>query len=367
MDLNVDLLGGGTFFGRMTVEERVRARLPRAQRLSNRPDWFRITNSADGSPARLDIYDEIGFWAVNAADFGTALSDVKGDRLSVHVNSPGGDVFDGIAILNLLRGHPAAVDVVVDGLAASAASVIAMAGDTVTMMPGSQMMIHDVSALCIGNAKDMADSAKLLDQISDNLAGIYASCAGGDAADWRKVMRGEAWYTAEEAVAAGLAHTVGVAAGKKPANPEQVWNLSFYSFNAREQAPAPRIVGADADDTSWDGGAAMSAAASADDPAAAYKAICAGRKEGDPSKQSSWALPHHKHPGDAPNAAGVRNALARLPQTQGLTNEAAAKAHLQAHMNAVSSDGTAAADQFDPETVRAALRSAFASKEGAAT
>ena len=58
MDLNVDLLGGGTFFGRMSGEERVRARLPRAQRLSNRPDWFRITNSAEGSPARLDIYDD---------------------------------------------------------------------------------------------------------------------------------------------------------------------------------------------------------------------------------------------------------------------------------------------------------------------
>jgi HK97 family phage prohead protease len=89
---------------------------------------------------------------------------------------------------------------------------------------------------------------------------------------------------------------------------------------------------ADVDNSAWDGPAAMSAAASADDPAAALNAICAGKKEGDPKTEAAHALPHHKAPGDPPNAAGVRNAEARISQTQGLTNEAAAQKHLDAHM-----------------------------------
>jgi Escherichia/Staphylococcus phage prohead protease len=97
---------------------------------------------------------------------------------------------------------------------------------------------------------------------------------------------------------------------------------------------------ADVDNTAWDGPAAMSACAKADDPAAAYNAICAGKKAGDPALQGSHALPHHKHPGDPPNATGTSNALSRLPQTQGLTNEAAAKAHLEAHMKTINPDYT---------------------------
>ena len=89
---------------------------------------------------------------------------------------------------------------------------------------------------------------------------------------------------------------------------------------------------AEIDMSPWDGSAAMSDAAQSDDPAAAYEAICAGRRDGDPALQSTWALPHHQHPGDAANAAGVRNSLSRLPQTQGLTNTEAAQRHLEAHL-----------------------------------
>jgi phage head maturation protease len=98
---------------------------------------------------------------------------------------------------------------------------------------------------------------------------------------------------------------------------------------------------AEIDQGAWDGPAAMSACAGSDDPAAAYEAICAGRREGDPALQSSWALPHHSHPGDPPNADGVHAALSRLPQTQGLTNEEAAHSHLEAHMAAIrQAEGT---------------------------
>lgn len=89
---------------------------------------------------------------------------------------------------------------------------------------------------------------------------------------------------------------------------------------------------ASVDEGAWDGAQAMSDATQADDPAAAYAAICAGRRDGDPALQSTWALPHHAHPGDPPNADGVRNSLARLPQTKGLINEQAAQKHLDAHL-----------------------------------
>jgi HK97 family phage prohead protease len=96
------------------------------------------------------------------------------------------------------------------------------------------------------------------------------------------------------------------------------------------------------DNGAWDGSAAMSKCANSDTPASCYGSICAGRKAGDPSKQDSWALPHHANAGGPPNAAGVRNALSRLPQTQGLTNRAAAEAHLNAHMKSISG-GTSSA------------------------
>ncbi len=98
---------------------------------------------------------------------------------------------------------------------------------------------------------------------------------------------------------------------------------------------------AEIDQSAWDGGAAMSGCAQSDDPAAAYEAICAGRREGDPAVQSTWALPHHMRPGMPPNADGVRNSLSRLPQTEGLTNAEEAQRHLDAHM----ADIQAAAEQ----------------------
>lgn len=173
------------------------------QRIQTR-SWYRIENSASAGLTAVYIYDEIGMWGVNAADFMDALRQVSGN-IELHLNSPGGDVFDGIAIFNCLRAHSGRVDVVIDSLAASAASVIAQAGDTVTMMPGSQMMIHDAAGLCMGNAEDMAQMAAMLDQQSDNIAGIYAAAAGGTREEWRERMRAETWYMAEEAVAAGLA------------------------------------------------------------------------------------------------------------------------------------------------------------------
>src|SRR5687768_7982024 len=140
--------------------------------------WYEIKNLA-ADVAEVSIYDEIGFWGVTASDFVRDIQSVSAKSLTLHINSPGGDVFDGIAILNALRQHPAEVHVVIDGLAASAASFIAMAGDTITMAPNAMMMIHEASGLVIGNAQEMTEMAALLDKTSANIANVYAQRAGG--------------------------------------------------------------------------------------------------------------------------------------------------------------------------------------------
>lgn len=213
------------------------------------PGW-RVENH-DTNTADLYIYDEIGYFGVMASDILNALSEVSAPTINVHINSPGGDVFDGIAIFNALLGHPAVVNTVVDGLAASAASFIAMAGQTVTMSPHATMMIHDASGVAIGDAETMTKMASVLGQISNEIASMYAERAGGTAKDWRVAMQAESWYGADEAVKAGLADQVGPdpRQAKEPeptAEPAlqelaAAWDLSVFAHAGRAAAPAPYV------------------------------------------------------------------------------------------------------------------------------
>lgn len=213
----------------------LRSARPRASLRQGRTDWYRITNLADR--AEVYIYDEIGYFGVTANDLVRDLQGVKGSSIELHLNSPGGEVFDGVAIYTALKNHPAQVHVIVDSLAASIASVIAMAGDKVTMARNATMMIHDGHGLCVGNAKDMADMVALLDRTSDNIASVYAERAGGSAETWRGRMRAETWYTAEEAVQAGLADEIQGQENKT----ENSWDLSIFNYSGRDSAPAPVI------------------------------------------------------------------------------------------------------------------------------
>ncbi len=169
--------------------------------------WYSIRNVTD-TEAEIYIYDEIGYWGVTANDFISDLRDIKSSKIALHINSPGGDVFDGIAIYNAIARHKAEVTVWIDGIAASAASFIAMAGDEVVMSPHSQMMIHEASGLVIGPADDMRKMADLLDKSSDNIAAIYAKRTEGTVPEWRARMKDESWFSDSEAVEAGLADRV---------------------------------------------------------------------------------------------------------------------------------------------------------------
>lgn len=478
------------------------------------PVPMKVSVRAEAGVTRLDVYDDIGDggWygdGLTAKDFSTQIAGIRGP-LDVHINSGGGNVDDGIAIANAVRSYQGRKRTVVDGVAASIASIIMQAGDERIMQPGAMMMIHDASAGDYGNAANKRKLADLLDKYSDNLAREYATRAGGTPEQWREAMMEERWYTADEAVAAGLADRVGVGAA---AIPKSFDLAAFHAVpgrivahlrsmpvleprNATESAghgaftgththahhshdgpdgdgdgfhghehthagedhhqhshdgmdaaegadgstgvyghthgavraayqPQPyeredwentlcpvcgkysdqdaqycgqcgvMLAGRDdvhgapsqpddgddmsakrtggvvmngpegstitidlsgtydpepflatlrqlvrdaaVDESDWDGPHAMSLAAKSDDPAATYKQICAGRRDGDPSKQDSWALPY-KYPGKPVNRAGVKAALSRLPQTQGLTNETEAKALLQRLMKQANPD-----------------------------
>lgn len=165
--------------------------------------------------ATLDIFDVIdsygGWWGTSATDVDAALKQI-GDvnTLYVRLNSPGGEATEGVAIANLLRAHKATVRVTVYGIAASAASYIAIAGDTVNMGPGSLMFVHDAWDIALGDAADLRKAADTLDTISDSIAGLYVLKAGGDVASWRAAMHADTWYSAEAAVASKLADAVGI-------------------------------------------------------------------------------------------------------------------------------------------------------------
>lgn len=211
-----------------------------------RPDWYSIGGlrnlATGGREVDVFIYDEIGYFGITAQQFATEIAGLQVDTINLRLNSPGGEVFDGIAIYNVLREHRATVNVTVDGLAASIASVIAMAGDTVTMGRGSQMMIHEAHGLAIGNATVMRELADQLDRASDNIASFYAARTGGDMATWRAAMAAETWYSDTEAVAAGLADKV---AGAQPdpgdGEARNTWDLRVFAHAGRQHAPAPQL------------------------------------------------------------------------------------------------------------------------------
>lgn len=206
----------------VTARQREHAERERQRLGIEARSWYRISNTADPDEAEVMLYDEIGGWFGATADRLIAeLKGVTAPRMRVRINSPGGSVFEGIAIANALRAHPANVTVQVDGVAASIASVIAMAGDRIEMAPNSMLMIHDASGVCMGNAADMEDMAELLDLVSDNIADAYAARAGGTREQWRERMRAETWYLPEDAVAAGLADEAVQAPKSVPDDPDE--------------------------------------------------------------------------------------------------------------------------------------------------
>jgi ATP-dependent Clp endopeptidase proteolytic subunit ClpP len=169
--------------------------------------WYEFRAQARG--AEIVIYDEIGAFGIPAKVF---LDELKAlgpvAELTVRINSPGGSVFDGVAIYNALKRHDAAVTVWIDGIAASIASMIAMAGDEVVMPENAMLVLHDPSGLVMGTATDMRAMAEALDRMKSGMVAAYCDKSGRDEAEIEALMAAETWLSAQEAVALGLADRV---------------------------------------------------------------------------------------------------------------------------------------------------------------
>lgn len=194
------------------------------------------------------MYGTIGedFWepenSITAKSIMSQLADMTGD-VTVRISSGGGDVYAGIDIMNALKNYDGGeVTVIVESLAASAASFIAVGGaDRVLMRASSELMIHRAWTWMEGNADEVAKTLKDLERQDTKLANIYAAKAGGTVEDWLAAMSDETWYTAEEAVAAGLADEV---IAEKSTAPEPTAKLARrrFKFANRAAAPPPRPV-----------------------------------------------------------------------------------------------------------------------------
>lgn len=159
----------------------------------------------------ISVYDPIGFdpWSgggVTAKRIAAALRSVGKDAdIVVNINSPGGDLFEGLAIYNLLREHKGEVTVRVVGIAASAASLIAMAGDRIEVARAGFMMIHNVWVMAVGNRNDLRDAADQLETFDDALAGVYAARTGREKKELAKLMDKETWFSGDQAIEGGFA------------------------------------------------------------------------------------------------------------------------------------------------------------------
>jgi ATP-dependent protease ClpP protease subunit len=181
---------------------RARARLARAER-----PGFAIRGLAGADTTEILLYDEIGMWGIQAGDFVRELQMISTGNILVRVNSPGGDVFDGLAMFNALRGMAAGgvkVQTHVDGVAASIASVIALAGDTRTAAENAFFMIHNPWSIVIGDARDMRQMAGVLDKITGQLVKLYAGASALAPEMIVAMLDAETWLDAQEAKAGGF-------------------------------------------------------------------------------------------------------------------------------------------------------------------
>jgi ATP-dependent Clp protease, protease subunit len=206
---------------------------------------FKNLASSDEA-ATLSIYDEIGFWGVQAKDFVSDLSKVQSKSLNVEINSPGGDVFAGLAIYNALKSSGKEINVKVMGVAASAASLIAMAGDKISMPKNTFMMIHNPWSFAMGNADELREQANVLDKIGTSLLQTYAARTGKSEDEIAPLLAKDTWLTADEALEMGFATEVvddiKANASFDMARAELPDNVKMVFQAAAEQAPEEPVA-----------------------------------------------------------------------------------------------------------------------------
>ncbi|MEN8502040.1 MULTISPECIES: head maturation protease, ClpP-related [Paraburkholderia] len=180
--------------------------------MKNRKWWDirAMTNAQGAAVAEIRIYDEIGFWGTDAKTFIAQLDTAAASatEMIVAVNSPGGDVFDAFAIYNALRRYAGKVTARVDGVAASAAGLVVMAGDQVVMPENAMLMIHNPWTIALGSAADLRSTADMMDKARDGILAAYRRKSGQTDEDLTAMMDAETWLTALEAQSLGFCDVI---------------------------------------------------------------------------------------------------------------------------------------------------------------
>jgi ATP-dependent Clp protease, protease subunit len=203
---------------------------------------FEIMNSADGKSADLYLYGSIGsgwYSDISAKNVKDKLSQIDADTINIHINSPGGDVFDSITIHNLLKNHKASIVIHIDGLAASGASVIAMAADKIIMPKNAMMMIHNAWTFAAGNAKALRKVADDLEKIDTAVTESYMGRFVGERAELERLLSDETFLTAEECNAFGFCDEI---ADELKEDPEEDLETELSAKDKILNKYKPRVV-----------------------------------------------------------------------------------------------------------------------------
>ena len=175
------------------------------------PKNFAVEVHEDNDETILTIYGDIGeswwFESTSANDIDRALKEVKTSNITIRLNSPGGDAFDGITIYNRLKDHEANVKIIVDGWACSAASIIAMAADELILNTGAMMMVHEAWTYTMGSKSDIQKTVDMLGKLDQSLLDIYMTKANVTREEMEQFVKNETWFTAGEAIDIGFAST----------------------------------------------------------------------------------------------------------------------------------------------------------------
>ena len=173
----------------------------------DRPEWYKIEASANDQ-AEILVYDVIGWPYNDAGDLVRYVNSLGDKDILVRLNTPGGDVFDGMAIFNALANHKGKVTIRIEALAASMGSVLAMAGKEIQAYFNTMMMIHDPWIYTAGNQYELREMADLLEKISGNMLDVYAGRSKIGKREMKEIMKAETWYTAKEAKEKGFIDTI---------------------------------------------------------------------------------------------------------------------------------------------------------------
>lgn len=173
----------------------------------DRPEWYKIEASANDQ-AEILVYDVIGWPYNDAGDLVRYVNSLGDKDILVRLNTPGGDVFDGMAIFNSLANHKGKVTIRIEALAASMGSVLAMAGKEIQAYSNTMMMIHDPWTYMAGNQYELREMADLLEKISGQMLDVYAGRSRVGKREMKEIMKAETWYTAKEAKEKGFIDTI---------------------------------------------------------------------------------------------------------------------------------------------------------------